>query len=50
MKEDECEYTVTLAYGDGQRESYRYNGNINNLLAMLEHFQTNKFEKVKVYF
>lgn len=50
MREDESEYTVSFVYGEGQRESYRYNGNINNLLAMLEHFQSNKFEKVKVYF
>ena len=43
QKEDIPEFKITFRYEDSSTEVFRYNGNINNFLAMLEHYQQNKF-------
>lgn len=43
VKQDMPEFRIHFKYLDESSEHFRYNGNINNFLSMLEHYQKNKF-------
>lgn len=49
-KADFPEFTIQLIYHDKTTKEFRFNGNINSFLSMLEHYEENMFDKTKVYF